>query len=56
MKQLMEMWKVQVDQIRYVREEYSSILVQGQFDHEVVRLNRTLNKNTSGFSMKSLDI
>ena len=53
---LLDLWNVQVVQIRYLQEEYSSVLVQGQFNPEVARLFRTLQKNTSGFTPRALDI
>lgn len=53
---LVDLWKVQVAQVRYLQEEHSSILVHGQFNPDVARLYRTLQKNTSGFSPRALDI
>lgn len=53
---LLDLWHVQLAQIRYLQEEFSSLLVQGQFNPDVARLYRTLQKNTSGFTPNSLDI
>lgn len=53
---LLDLWHVHVAQIRYLQEEHSALLVQGQFNPDVARLYRTLQKNTSGFTPKSLDL
>lgn len=53
---LFELWQTQVAQIRFLQEELSSLLVQGQFNPEVTRLYRTLQKHTSGFTPESLNL
>lgn len=45
-----------VAHIRYLQEKHCPLLVQGQFNPEVVRLYRTLQKNTPGLAPKSLDL
>lgn len=45
-----------VAHIRYLQEKHCPLLVQGQFNPEVVRLYRTLQKNTPGLAPKYLDL
>lgn len=45
-----------VGHIRYLQEKDCPLLVQGQFNPEVVRLYRTLQKNTPGLAPKYLDL
>ena len=41
--------------IRYLQEEYASLLVQGQYGRDTSRLFRSLQRNTSAFNPQSLE-
>ena len=46
---------IQHAQIKYLQEEYASLLVSGQFDSSTAKIFRSLQKNTSGFDHDSLE-
>lgn len=52
-KTLLDLWHVQVAQIQNLKEKHSVLLVQGQFNPDIARLYRALQKNMSGFTPKS---
>ena len=42
--------------IRYIQEEYASIIVQGTFDHVTTKMFKSLQKNNSVFSPQQVEI
>ena len=52
---LEELFLVNTAQIKYLQDEYASILVNSQFDTSTSKLFRALQKNTSGLNAGSLE-
>ena len=46
---------IQYAQIKYLQEEYAALLVNGQFDASTAKIFRSLQENTSGFDLDSLE-
>jgi len=54
-EKLDNLFLIQYAQIKYLQEEYASLLVSGQFDASTAKIFRSLQKNTSGFDQESLE-
>lgn len=42
-------------QVKFLQEEFASLVVSGQFDSSTAKIFRSLQKNTSGFNSESLE-
>lgn len=50
-----KIFAVQCAHIKFLQEEYQTLLVKGQFDEGTAKIFRTLQKNTSAFSPGSIE-
>ena len=50
----MDLFTVQVAQLKYLQKEHAAVLVKGTFDDNTSKIFRTLQRNTSGFTEESL--
>ena len=52
---LNDLFTISYAQLKYLQEEYASLLVQGQFGANTARVFRSLQRNTSAFPEESLE-